>query len=79
VSFLNSKVQLESPYKVKVKMSTGAGLFSTVYTTSYTLSKVCNPAMVKKDKLAETFPVVAKSATFPYNYMFANPVVPGKY
>jgi len=30
VSFLNSKVQLLSPYIVKVKISTGAGDLSTV-------------------------------------------------
>jgi len=40
---------------------------------------VWTPAIVKNDMFAETFPEVAKSLTSPFNYIFAIPVVPGKY
>lgn len=47
VSFLNSKVQFLSMVSVRVKMSTGAGECSTLYTISYDLSEVWSPAAVK--------------------------------
>jgi len=63
---------------VKVKISTGAGVNSTEYLMTYSLSIVWSPAMVKNFMVTFKVPSVT-FFKFPYNYILANPFAPGKY